>query len=645
MKAKQHITSRKSKQIIVQSSKVIPAGSGVNSMGNWLVFLSITLPVLYSSSTTTPLLSIRYLFLSVFSLLFVIYFYLFNSAKYNQPFPPLIKLIFSFSLLYVFWSIACLFVAINLQEGVYEIARYSLHIVLLLFVMTTVQGEATFISNLSKALVIASIAHSVIGIMQYYEVAFTGLPGANPKPYGLMGNVNLFASAQMLLLPFAFVLVQNNRRAWKYTGAIALAVIIFSLVIAQTRSAWLAATVIVLINVFIITRQSINKKKTLLIITVGFLFIISTITTLIFTHKSFADVLNSKISSFIHPNAPNTSSAARLLLWNKSFKLIKEHPVMGVGPGNWKLNILKYGSEGSVWESGLTLPSRVHNVYIQVATETGIPGAVLFITTWFLIVFAGLQTYKRSERTDDKIMSITAVSGIIGFAIDSMFSFPTERIEHSLYFTLFAGIIIGLYSNCRYSKTKKIEGSGILLITIMLVICLNTIIAYKKYNFEKHAGQAKRYRIEQRFEDALLEVELGKTSWVTLDGNGEPIELQSSSLLVELNNYDAALKEIKIANKCNPNSPRILTTMGVVNANLNNYNKAIECYQHALTLAPKYEVALQNLSVIYFATGNYNKCVQLLEQTNYVDNAYLLDVLQQAKHRIDSTTHQSKEIK
>ena len=58
-----------------KKEKTLPAASGLNSMTNWLLALVLVLPLLVSKASMDPTITIRYIFLGGFTLLFLIYFF------------------------------------------------------------------------------------------------------------------------------------------------------------------------------------------------------------------------------------------------------------------------------------------------------------------------------------------------------------------------------------------------------------------------------------------------------------------------------------------------------------------------------------------------------------------------------------------
>ena len=89
--------------------------------------------------------------------------------------------------------------AINPSTGYYEIGRMFLNVIFLFIVFFTISNEPSSVLKICKVVLLVSLLQSVIGILQYYDVAFSDLPGANPKPFGLMANRNLFIMEALVL--------------------------------------------------------------------------------------------------------------------------------------------------------------------------------------------------------------------------------------------------------------------------------------------------------------------------------------------------------------------------------------------------------------------------------------------------------------
>ena len=241
-------TQKKPERVI--TSKTPPASTGINSMMNWLLVLIVILPFLYSEIPLDTVVSVRYIFLCGFMLLFVLYFFAWKKRTITAP-PRLAKIVFITETAFAAWSLLSLTVATNYREGYWEIGRHLLHLVLLFIIMTAVAQEFALVLKICCAVTTISLLHGLVGILQFYEIAFTSLPG-NYKPYGFMTNRNLFGSAQAFLLPFVIYTFYAGKRSWKVIAGLALTVIAVSLLLSQTRSAWLSGISIFIVSLLLV---------------------------------------------------------------------------------------------------------------------------------------------------------------------------------------------------------------------------------------------------------------------------------------------------------------------------------------------------------------------------------------------------------
>ncbi|HVT83673.1 MAG TPA: O-antigen ligase family protein [Chitinophagaceae bacterium] len=624
-----------------QEKRTLPA-AGWRSLTNWTILLLIVLPLLFSRQEIDPVLTVRYIFFAGFIVLFLVAFYVFRKKAMEINSPKLVKLIFGSGIAFTAWSCICSFSATNSAATYYEVSRYALNIVFLFLMMVMVSREEANVVKCCKALLIVSLIQSIVGILQFYEIAFTDLPGNYP-PYGLMANRNLFGSAQVLLLPFAVFVLYKESRKWKYIAAIAIAGIITSVIISQTRSAWVATVAILVLSLAgIVIMSPVNRKKWSIATGIGIIGIAAIASLLVITDTegTFSQSIKER-SALISQNAPANSATVvdvkdRIAVWKKTIALIRDHPVLGVGPGNWKVIIASYGTKGLAWAGGYYVPDRPHNVYLLVAAETGIPGLIFYVALWVLIAWAAIRVIRNAANEDQRVLNILMLSGLAAFASDAMFSFPNERIEHSLYLLMMGGIILGSYCNLSGAAGKKIILKKNLWFFFLFIAIFNLFLGIKKNNFEVHLNKATAYDKLGEYRSVLNEVEAGKSTWVTIDPVGKSLQLYSCIAWKELKDYNKALQEAETARKYNPNSALVYNNTGTIYTVMGDFDKAIESYKKALQFAPDFETTYKNLAVNYFQVGKYDACIDALSHINVAGDKYLSGLLEEAKKRIAS---------
>lgn len=646
-KAAQKKTEVTTDKPAAKNKKIAGGNPGSSSMTNWLVVLVAILPFLISSKQIDPAVVNRYIWMACVILIFTIFFLLRRNSTLPAQLPLPIILVFISGGAFALWSIVSSMNAVNPTEGFYVISRQLLNLAVLFIIVFAVIHEEKQFLKIAKTLAIAGILHSIIGIFQFYEAAFTDIPG-NYLPYGLMANRNLYGSAQALLIPFCFLVLQQGSRTWKYISGASLFLLVISIFFSQTRSAWLASVLIFSISFILIYIFSpANRKKWLagsaaalfiIILTIGFLMTTS-------DNEDFKKSITGRAASFtgssVDSSAEQKNVTERFTIWKKTIQLIKKQPVLGVGPGNWRIAIPTTGTEGTAWETGIYVPDQPHNDYLHIASETGIPGALFYFIPWIIIGLLGLQVIIKTTSDESRLLTIFMIAGMTAFAADSMFSFPEERIEHSLYFTLMCGAVLGAWFNFHVTeRNKNIAVPKWVTYSMVFAAVFAIFIGSKRYNFEVHLNRAMGYEKVGQFATVLEEAEAAKNSFVTLDPVGKSVEIYSSIGYKETGRQEQAIRELNTAKKYHPNNYMVYNNLGTIYTDRKEYDKAIENYLKALKLTPKFEITYKNLAVNYYELKKYKECVEALEKVNWQSDQYLIQLYNNAKALINATQQQ-----
>jgi len=171
--------------------------------------------------------------------------------------------------------------------------------------------------------------------------------------------------AEMLLLSGAVILGSwkvERKLFWPLAGSAVVGAILLS----QTRGVWMA--MFFLLGLWTVVR----KDKKILAVASGLVLLFALC-------LGFSPRLRGRAVSIMDTHQ-NESNLIRMGLWDKSLQLIREHPLTGIGSGNFlvKGSELRWG--GSPSETKWT---ETHSIYLQNAVERGLLGFVVFL--WFLV--------------------------------------------------------------------------------------------------------------------------------------------------------------------------------------------------------------------------------------------------------------------
>ena len=133
-----------------------------------------------------------------------------------------------------------------------------------------------------------------------------------------------------------------------------------------------------------------------------------------------------------------TSNSSRIYIWKKTLRSIAQHPLFGVGIGNYPVVLsqeIEYAKAGS----------SAHNLYLHIAAEIGIFGLLAALGMLWIIFKRGLAVASHHPDIFIKIYSI----GFLIYATWVLFYNLTDAILFDerafLIFAVNSAIILGLY--------------------------------------------------------------------------------------------------------------------------------------------------------------------------------------------------------
>lgn len=184
-------------------------------------------------------------------------------------------------------------------------------------------------------------------------------------------NRNYSSSYLIGLLPFILYLPQSIkvRRASMIIVALLIACSLLVVFYTSTRAVLLA-----FMTVFLI--KFLMDKQYKLFITVGGLFLIGTFVIIFSSSYTLPNIGGYGLLSDLQ----NSDDISRKYLMKASLWLFQENPLLGIGSGNWHLEVYKYNlTEIPPFNSPDFLRHFSHNLYSTVLAESGIIGFGLLI--------------------------------------------------------------------------------------------------------------------------------------------------------------------------------------------------------------------------------------------------------------------------
>ncbi|HEX8075590.1 MAG TPA: O-antigen ligase family protein, partial [Thermoleophilaceae bacterium] len=300
-------------------------------------------------------------------------------------------------------------------EGTTPLLRYTLNLVLFLIVFTAVRTPKAFMWTVGAYVLGASVAagYGVLNPPQdvaYYDVTRVGGTIGDPNQLAaiLVGGTILAAGLAAALKQWPLL-----RVAAVGASALCAAGIFLSL----SRGGLVALAFALVAAVVVAGRWRAQALTLAAVVAAG-----------AFCYYGFVashDAID-RVTSF-------GNGTGRTDIWTVGWRMVKAHPVQGVGAGNFQTASIHYLLEpGAIKRDEFIVdtPKVAHNTYLQVLAELGIVGAVLFISIILfslLCILRAARLFARLKQTSMELLSramLVALTGVLAadFFISEEFS-------------------------------------------------------------------------------------------------------------------------------------------------------------------------------------------------------------------------------
>ena len=245
---------------------------------------------------------------------------------------------------------------------------------------------------------------------------------------GTFSHHQTFANIYLMIFCMAFSLAVGARTA-KSRLVLAASTTLLGLAVffTYTRGIWLATPAAILIIAFFRSRRALVTVCVACLV-IGLLLV----------------VIPSTFSDRARTIFTLDSNLDRVAIWQTSWAMLRDHPILGIGPGNYTQLQKEYLP---IMETGLKVSkAHAHNTYLQMAVERGFLTVVAFFWLWYVVLrigFTSLWFLKGMEGF--RLAAIRgAVAGVIGFLIDGLFQNNFGDTEVTVLLFFLVAIVVGL---------------------------------------------------------------------------------------------------------------------------------------------------------------------------------------------------------
>ena len=308
-------------------------------------------------------------------------------------------------------------------------------------------------AGLARPLVVALAAAAVVGAMtgllQAYGVELP-LMTATRAPGGTFGNRNFMAHLTAIALPaLLLVTVQTGSRARALLGALGTALAAAALLLSRSRAAWLGAAVPAAFFVIeglwagaLWTDRRYRPRIAMLGVAAATGIVLALVLPNQLDWRSDSPYLESLVGV---ANFREGSGHGRLVQYRNTLRMAGDHPVLGVGPGNWPVAYPLYTTPGDpAYDTGDIMPTNPwpSSDWVAVASERGLPALLVLFSMAGVMVFVGWRRFRRNGRSADGLAGLALVATALAAAVVGTFDAVLLLAVPSLFVWALLGALL-----------------------------------------------------------------------------------------------------------------------------------------------------------------------------------------------------------
>ena len=465
-------------------------------------------------------------------------------------------------------------------------------------------------------------------------------------------NKNILSSALFVKIPFSLWLWSFRKGAAKILGLVGTFAGIIALIPLYSRAFYVGLALLTLAYLlFILIRLFVDRKRwktglvSLIIVALIPLFFYLGLMGLSHYMPTVTNFnLKNWITARLSTIDQDASAGTRMVSWRRSVKLIGEEPLLGVGAGNWKINVLKYENQ--------TAPDYVyyyynHNDFVQTTAETGVLGGLLFLSLFIGVGWAFLYSFFKGSTSGSQYEYLFIPAfGMLCYSVDAFFNFPFDRPEIQSLFAIFMGAGIAFSPKLKLFGSKNVDLEKknehvtrhasrvtifvtrhasrvtIFLLPLLLVLLTLSSIYVLYLNFRSLQLQAYvKYEVEKGNLTLASSVFMaGFPSIPTISVEGVPIAILKTRYLFNEGRFDEAIDLLKRENP-SPWESRREYFLSLAYELKGNSDSVIAYARQVFKIKPLYTDNIDRLCKNLEERERYEEAATILDNYSKMDGA------------------------
>ena len=308
------------------------------------------------------------------------------------------------------------------------------------------------------AALLSAAALAGYGLLQAAGTSFT--PSMSQRVSSTYYNPNHYAGFLDLMTPLALAYALWARAPWLRVAAAVLSVaLLANVLLTFSRGGWvavaLASTGLALVWAAQGLRTPRPLGRTLALLTLALVAVVAAWGASL-TAPDLTARLLARAERLQH-DLTQLDTFDRVILLRAGAEIVREAPLLGVGPGNF-VDAITAHRPPEVEDRGGSMMHRfvnyAHNDYLQVASETGLPSVALFLTFWALVLV------RRSPRASPLRVGLRA--GLVALLVHGLVDGNLTVIPSTAFLAYVAAGVLHARERDHDRASLGAQGRGVL---------------------------------------------------------------------------------------------------------------------------------------------------------------------------------------
>ncbi len=334
------------------------------------------------------------------------------------------------SIVLIIWALTCLMWTTDPMIPLRNSLIWVFEIMVPMFFAYILALRGLKIRNLTDHIILLSMVILLISVA--YKMMHMEMPFDRFSP---VSNKVLYSRAMAFVFMFSIWLYDKPFYSTKIKILVAILGIggLYFLVLSATRAPFVFAVMLISFYILFVSRLS---RKTKLII-----WLISVILAFIFLKDSF---LMMRISVLNVKKGIEVSSAFRAIVWKTALRHLKDVPIYGLGPGEFKRFMPQY----------LKYLIQPHCNILGFYYETGLPGLILFLSIMGNVFWNSIRLYLKLRKLPPDDPFYLLDFALLFWTFGILNNLINDSFGGGTFEWMSLGIMQGVYDYWYYEKRK-----------------------------------------------------------------------------------------------------------------------------------------------------------------------------------------------